>query len=554
MTGYKALLKLQLLSRFADLKPSNLKAKLKEKKLRSVGIALLFVFLFAYLGAMLYIVESKMLDVLLKIGMPDLLISLAVTLATAGTLIMSFFFVLSSLYLGRDAVQLAAMPLKPRTILSAKLTQVWISETCIDAVLLLPACILFGVRTGADAGFYLRMIVVWLLVASLPICIIAFASSLLIRISGLWKHREMVVTVSGILLMVAYMFLMMNLGGATGNSAEDGEMMQRFVVDNSVRMKALSTMFPPAAWASEGMLGTNYVMFFVWIAISLAVPVFTVWALGFSYRKLSLLQAESPDTTARKRTGRESFANGSAFKACLMREIRTILRVPSYATNILPIAFMPMLMVIMIMVMGNRASDGGESLNAVFDRINPALVMSILAAAMAYMAGLNPALATAVSREGKGHEILTSLPVSSRTIIRAKMTVGFGLAIFGVTAAAIALMVIFPKMILQTVLALVLCILYSFVSSVLALTRDIRKPKLTWVTEQEAVKQNYGLLISMAISWAILAALAVLTYFLITWGLTMIQVFLVLAVVLAGMCAAACVYLNRVTDKYYCRA
>ena len=551
MKAFMALLRLQLLSRFADLKPANLLAKWKEKKIKGIGILLAFVVLIAYLAVILYIVETKMLDVLMKMGMPDMLISMATMLATAGTLIMSFFFTLSTLYLGRDAVHLAALPLKSRTIMSAKLVQVWISETLIDAILLLPACILFGTRTGADAGFYLRMVVVWLLIAILPICIISFFSSLLIRLSGLWKHRELVVTVAGLVLMVAYIFLMMNLGGITGDSAEGGELMQKFVTDNTTRIRSMAGLFPPAAWAAEGMLGQNYGKFILWIAISLAAPVITVWLLGYSYRKLSLLQAETPNT-AKKRTGKESFATGSAFKACVLREIRTILRVPSYATNILPIAFMPLLMIIMFFVMGNRMSDSGQSLQVLFDTLNPALVMVIMAAAMAYMAGLNPCLATAVSREGKGHDMMISLPIPTRTIIGAKFAVGFGLGIIGVVAASVALMVIFPKMILQTVLALTLCILYTFISSTIALCRDIRKPKLVWVTEQEAVKQNYGQLFSMLISWGILAALALLTYFLIRWGLSMVQVFLALACVLAVLCVVMYFRLNRVTDKYYC--
>ena len=139
MTGFFALLRLQLLSRYADMKPRNLKTALKEKRGRTIGMFIAILFLIVYVGGMLFFVETRILDALLKIGMPDLLITMAVVMATMGTLIMSFFFVLSSLYLGRDAAYLASLPLKPRTILSAKLTQVWISETCIDALIILPA-------------------------------------------------------------------------------------------------------------------------------------------------------------------------------------------------------------------------------------------------------------------------------------------------------------------------------------------------------------------------------------------------------------------------------
>ena len=163
MTGFKALLRLQLLSRFADMKPKNLKTALKEKKGRTIGMFIAIAFLVVYLGVILYIVETKMLDIMIGMRAPEMLITMAVMLTTAGTLILSFFFTLSALYLGRDAAYLAALPLKPRTILSAKLVQVWVSETLIDAIILLPACILYGVRVGVDPGFYLRMIVVWLL-------------------------------------------------------------------------------------------------------------------------------------------------------------------------------------------------------------------------------------------------------------------------------------------------------------------------------------------------------------------------------------------------------
>ena len=552
MTGFFALLRLQLLSRFADLKPRNFRNALKEKKGRTIGMAILIVFLVIYLGAMLFIVENKILDILMKMGTPDMLISMVVTLATVGTLIMSFFFVLSSLYLGRDAAYLAALPLKSRTILSAKLTQVWISETCIDALLLLPACILYGVKVGVDAGFWLRLIPVWLLIALLPICIIAFVGSLIIRVSALWKHREMVMTVGGIALMVGYMILMMNLGGATGDSVESGEMLQRFMMDNTARIESMTSMFPPAAWAAKGLLGKDYGQFALWIAVSLAAPVITVWLLGYVYRKLSLLQTETPEGGKRKLTGRESFSAGSQFSACCKREIRSILRTPSYATNILPISFMPLLMVIMMFVIGNRAGGSGETLNTVMEKLNPALIMSILAAVLAYMAGMNPALSTAVTREGKGHGFLTALPIPAKTIIGAKFAVGFSLALIGVLAASVAVIIIFPKFAVQAILAFILCVLFSYVNSVLALNRDIRKPRLDWVTEQEAVKQNFGVLISMLISWGILIALGVLTYFLISWGLGLYEVFGILAVVLIVLCVLATIRMNKMTKKYYC--
>ena len=552
MTQFLALLRLQLLTRFADLKPKNLKNALRDKRGRTVGMMIAFIILFVYLGVILYIVETKALEYLTKMNMPDLLPVMAVMLSTAGTLIMAFFFIMSSLYLGRDAAFLASLPIKPRTMLGAKLTQVWISESLIDAVILLPACILYGTRTGQGADFYLRLAIVWLFIAIIPIAIAAVLSAFLIRISALWKHREIILTVGGIGLFVAYMILMMNVGSITGDSAEGGAMIQKFLTDNAVRISGMTKFFPPAAWAANGLNG-DWGQLALFVGASIATGALLVAVLGIFYRKLSLLQSETPTgRTGKKGVRKGSIQEESAYRANVKRELMMILRVPSYAVNILPIAFMPLVMVIMMSVMFNRsAGQHSESLISVFSQINPALVMCILAAVVAFMAGMNPALSTAVSREGKGHEFVKALPVTAKTMIGAKLTVGFGIVVIGVISASIAILIVVPGFTLETLLAMVLCLIFTFGTSCQALARDIKNPKLDWVTEQEAVKQNMGMLVSMLVSWGLLGVLAVACYLMLSAGWATLPVFAVLAVLLCAFAGGMYKLLDNNTKKYY---
>ena len=557
MTAFFALLRLQLLTRFADLKPKNLKNALRDKRGRTIGMFVAILFLIVYLGVILYIIETKALDVLSPVaGAPqaidlrNLLVIMAVVLSTAGTLVMAFFFIMSSLYLGRDAAFLASMPIKPRTILGAKLAQIWLSETLIDAVILLPACILYGTRVGEDAGFYIRMVLTWLMIAILPICIAGLLSALLIRISGLWKRKELFLTVGGFVLFIGYMILMMNVGSITGNSAEGGEILKEFFTNNSARISGMTQYFPPAGWAANGLLG-DWGQLGLYALVSFAGLALLIGVLGIFYRKLSLLQSEAPSVSGRKGIQKGSIREGSAFLANVKREILLILRVPSYAINILPIVFMPLLIIVMIsMSSGGSGTEGG--LKQLLGTLPPVLVMCILAVAMAYMSGMNPALSTAVSREGKGHDFIKALPVSARTLIHAKIAVGFMLVSFGVLAAGVAILIMMPGFTLETILAVVLCLIFSFGCSCMALSRDVKKPRLDWVTEQEAVKQNFGVLISMLISWGILAALAGLCYLMIDKGWEMLPVFGVLAAILTLIAVAAYKKLMKNVDKYYC--
>ena len=551
MTQFLALLRLQLLSRYADLKPKNLKSALKEKRGRTVGMFIAMLFLFVYLGVILYIVETNVMDFLIQSRMGEMFLTMVVMLATIGTLLMAFFFIMSSLYLGRDAVFLASMPISTRTLLGAKLAQVWVSETLIDAVIILPACILYGTRTGAPADFYLRMVIVWLTVSVLPICIASLLSAFLIRLSSLWKHRETFMTVGGFLLFGAYMFLMMNVNSVTSGSADSTAMLQKFFTDYSTRITGMTSIFPPAGWAAKGLMG-DWGQLILFVLVSAAAAALLVGILGIFYRKLSLLQSETPAATGKKGIQKGSIREGNAFRACVKREIKTILRVPSYAINILPISFMPAFIIAMMGAMFNRAGgEGGETLQMLLQDLNPALIMCILAVAVAYMAGMNPALSTAVTREGKGHDFVKALPVSARTLIYAKLAVGYGLVFIGVVIAGAALL-IFEPFVAETVLAILLCLVFCFGCACLALSRDVKKPRLDWVTEQEAVKQNFGVLISMLVSWGVLAALALLSYCMLSLGWTLIPVFSVLLAVLIVLSYAAYSILMKNVDKYYC--
>jgi len=121
----------------------------------------------------------------------------------------------------------------------------------------------------------------------------------------------------------------------------------------------------------------------------------------------------------------------------------------------------------------------------------------------------------------------------------------------GLVAASIAMAVIIPGYTVQVILALILCLLFSFGNACLALSRDVKKPRLDWVTEQEAVKQNFGVLISMLVSWGVLAALAGLSYLMLSNGWEMIPVFAVLGVILAALTLGAYRLLMKNVVKYY---
>jgi len=562
MTAFFALLRLQLLSRYSDLKPKNWKTLDPKRKKRTILNVVLYAFLLVYLGGVMFYLETKAIDLLMKMGTPpyglaDLIVTAATAVSIIGTLILAFFFVMSSLYLSRDSVFLAALPLKPRTILAAKLVQIWISETAINALILLPACILYGIRTAQPPLFFVRLLFVWLAAPMMPICVGALLATLLVRASALLRHREAIMTVGGMVLMVGYIYFSMSFGGMMGNTGSGGDMLQSFLMSNQSRIEGFTKIFPPAGWAVRGLMG-DWSQLVLFVAASLASFVLLVAVLGIWYRKLSLIQAEAPvAVSGKKGIQRGAFSNtGNALSALVKREILQIIRVPSYATNILPVCLMPPLMVVLMgLYLGKNIGSNGESLEILFQQIPGALTVGAIAAFVCFMGDMNPALSTAVSREGRGHSFMLGLPVSVRTHLNSKLIVGYGLSALGIVITGVALAFLFPLARLESILACVLALLFTFITSCLALAKDVKNPRLNWVTEQEAVKQNFGTMISMLIGLAMLAALGTLSWLLIDklHVVAPLPYFGIIAALLAAGCAAAYVHLMKAGERYYIR-
>ena len=62
---------------------------------------------------------------------------------------------------------------------------------------------------------------------SLTDSVVRFLTLLLIRLSSLWKHRDIIATVSGIIFIGAYMFLAFNMGSISGSGDMEDFVAQR---------------------------------------------------------------------------------------------------------------------------------------------------------------------------------------------------------------------------------------------------------------------------------------------------------------------------------------
>lgn len=509
-----------------------------------IGIGVLTLYVYAvvvFLEMMLYKVGAEF-------GEPQLIIAVAFFGCTIVTLFYSFFYVVGILFFGKDTTFLGALPITSRGILSAKLLIVLAGEVGLTLLIAAPLLIRYGVANGAGVGFYLRAIVGSVFVPFAPVALSTLLSCLLIRVSALWKRRESVTVIFCFLLMAGVMALQMNLSMSAATSDVKAMVIALLFGQGSITDVILK-VYPPLRWLFEGIMGAGALSWgkiALFAAVSAAAVALVVWAFGGSYMRLALKQQESIRRANNVSRKLKADKVKTPFASLLRQELREVITVPAYATNCLTGCVMfPVIIVFMLINMRGQI-PGGDVAAALLGEVPGTILTSIICGALCLTTIMGQAGATAVSREGKRHDMRKTFPISGFTQLSAKLVMSMIYNFVGSMFCAIALWVMLPSLWMQTLIGLAVSQVFSLLFNTLSLILDVYHPRLNWKNETEAVKQNMNTLFSMLIGLGLAAAL-VGVYMLLLWiGATAI---IALCVTIAVLVAAALLTLKWLSGK-----
>ena len=207
MNKFGVLMRLNIRNRLAALRGGGLRGESGKGKAGKIATGFFVGLAYLMILAMVIFFEFAVFESLKAIGCPELLLSMALTVVMAGMVLMSFFYVLTSLYYGRDITFLASLPATSRTIFGAKLSEVLLGETGIAAVALLPAMVLYGVNVPVDAFYWVRMVLVVLTSAMMPVSLTALLATVVVRLTGGSKHKDAVTILYSIFIMVLVLWI-----------------------------------------------------------------------------------------------------------------------------------------------------------------------------------------------------------------------------------------------------------------------------------------------------------------------------------------------------------
>ncbi|MBR4081226.1 MAG: hypothetical protein IKK21_05530 [Clostridia bacterium] len=500
MTGYVPLLKLTVRNRLAALRSGSWhkdNGKPDWSKIaQGVAIALLAVML---LGGVLAL-EIVLFKALSALGQVWLLPTLALMIAMLGMVVMGFFTMLSRLYFNKDAALMAYLPVKSGTVLLAKATEIYAGELGINAMVVQPAFIMVGIHNGAGVGYWLTAAMVTLLTPMIPMALLMLLATVIARLTSFSRHKETLIMIFSLAMVFIVMGLEMAFMVKVPEDAT-GMYFLRLLLDQEALVNTIAGAVPPVRWALDALRGQGLQLLLLTV-VSVAALAAVLAYMAPRYLSIALTQQERASRRRAIKTSNASFRMTSPLMSLYRLELRTLFRTPAYAFNgVYGALVFPLIMVYMVVM--SEFSEDMSSMKDMLSMIDQLLAkpdqILILTGVMGFCCCINPAAATAVTREGRRLAYTRILPVSPRTILTSKLMMGITTSLMTCGAMAIVACFLIPVSKWVIAAAFVLAMLLSATIVSLCLALDASRPLLDWPNETYAIKQSsnvaYGMLI-----------------------------------------------------------
>lgn len=502
----------------------------KKNKMRSkAAIAGWFVFFFVImvgmLGGMFTGLSLTLCGGLTEAGMGWLYFVLMGGIAIVLGAFGSVFNTYSSLYLAKDNDLLLSLPIPVKTIMTARLINVYLLGAMYSATALLPTLIVYWATTGitaAKAVCGLMLLGIVTLIVLLLSCALGWAVA---KISLRLKNKSFVTVLVSIAFIGAYYFFYFRANDLIKDILLNAEVYGARI-KGAARGLYLFGRIGEGDWLGAAVYAA--------VTAALFAAVWIVMSRSF------LNIATATGATAKAWYVEKPMRKKSLFGALLGKEFARFAASPNYMLNCgLSTLLLPALGVLLLIKGREICAAVGSLLSAFPDSA------AVLACAMlCLVSSMNDMAVPAVSLEGKSLWIPQSLPIPPGTALRAKAAVQLILTEIPLLFAAVCAAAVVPASPLLRVLICLTPLIYAAFSALSGVTLGVRMPLLSWTDETAPIKQSGAVAVAVFGSWGISIAVAGL-YLLIGYKIGAAPYLLIFAVLFA----AAALFLLRWLDR-----
>ena len=492
MRSFIILLGVQARGLINSLAPGAAKLSRRARGRRLALMGVLSVLLGTFIVA--YIVMLGLSLALL--GATEAIVPLAIAAGALAGAAFTFIKARGTLFGTRDHDLIMAMPLPRRTVILARSATLFGANILLAILIMLPLYAVYFAFAGATAPSVLLALASAVL-APLPITgIAAFAAAGVTALSTRFRHANLAFIIGAMALMLVV--LVAAYGWSFSMRADAGQAAASLGDTMAQISNTIYACYPPAAWATQGIVHGSVPAYAAFAAISIAVPAVCIEIMQRTY--LGINDALAARSRGRARTRRDRAKDRSPFAAIVIKELRTLVGIPSYAFNCLFGYLLMIAAALAISLIGMRGILSSGVIDGV--TLDPAqidaamgYIMLLFPWVFAFLATTCSSAAVSISLEGRSSWIMATAPLSPRAILGAKLASN-ALPCIACLGASAAAMLAFGEIDIFSTCEVVLVgfgMFFLWVNVGLAI--DAAHPNFSWTVANEVVKRSASIMV-----------------------------------------------------------
>lgn len=510
--------------------------------IKSILLGLLFVYL---LGAFVAFYTMTMISTyraLAGAGNTQVMPLFAMVTGLIVIFVFGFTSVASNYYTGPSEEQFIAMPLSTSQLFGAKFAVSCVTDAIMGIILFSIAAVVYGLNEGllSNPMFYLGTLTVNIAFSVTAVAVIYLLIILVLLLVPALRKKSFLNLISSvfvILIAIAYGFCSSRI--SMNFSSSNPELEQAMVpMINSIA--GLAEAVPFLKFIAGALNGKPLAIIFLlaeialllFVCIPLMGKMYIKSLTGFSDTKAKKLSDEMVEKVITK-----DVRSASIFHAVYWRDVRTVLREPTFFANgPLMVFLMPIIFLVSMAFGFISMGEGGlmefrQEIVKSFREVSPEDItkmkyyVSVALSALAIFTGNASSIAaSSFSREGKAMYDLKAMPIQNNLIAKAKFWHAYTYIVIGCINITVlfviantvlgslfnfteSLKILFLMFLNTSAVSLVLIFIDMFIDTV--------HPKLQWENPIAAFKQNLNSIIAVFLSIGFDGLAVVLAIFLL---------------------------------------
>ncbi len=475
----------------------------KRNKSKTIGrllVLLAYILIFGYLAAIVVFLCYQLLNFLIKLNQPAIYLNLILGATVAVALFRTLFSAVNVLYFSKDLEYLLPLPINPSKILMAKWNVLVISNYIIEIFIVLPALILYGIMLDQGVLYYLYVALVFVLLPVIPVILISFLMSILMRFTKFIKNKDFVqyLTVAiTLLIVIGVQFI------DTGEQITEAEVYEMLTKTNGV-VEYMSKAFSTITVSLKALINSENLSGLINIVILFVVTVIFYILLAKFSSKMYIKSATSSLSNGIKRKENlkiSGYKQNSKVGSYIKKEFLNLIRNPIFCMQcILPPILFPFIFAIPIYLEISKDEVATSEFMQVANSFlaSPAM-LGIVLAILGFIFMFNFISATAVSRDSENAILMKTFPISLKKQTIYKMLPAVIMNVFPILFVLVVLKLLVGVSYIYLGIIAILGMLVNFLVNYIGIIIDLKNPKLNWNSEYTVVKQNMNIFYLMVV-------------------------------------------------------